>query len=158
MKRKPQKPKDHESTVVPILRKITITRKAQAFFMRKTTANLMELLTEAELDAMMEITLAHKIMAGNLNYRQCRYGEVMGAPVEEFSAFAFDLITRYRDWSREMTRQNPEALGVCIAVCVEEESLSAMAKYRAKRREKILIMLKEGFEQWLTILRKPKVK
>ena len=154
-KDKKNKKKNPESEVVPILRKITGQRKARAFFMRKTTANLMEKLTNEEQDAMVQIAIVLRAMSGSSMYRQMRYGELPGAKVEEYSAFIIDMIRRYREWEYSLRRNRP-CIDVTIEICTENETVSSISDIRRKSWGRIMEILKDGLAQWVILTRHEK--
>ena len=148
MKRKNYERKDSAGAIVPILRKLAGARRVNAYFMRKTTANLVERLTEQEQDAMMEIALAHKIICGSYGMRQWRYENSGKSPERDFSNFALDMLKRFRLWSRAMVDEHPDALGICLEICTNEESVAQMSKWRKQRWESTLTMFKKGLGEW----------
>lgn len=134
--------------IIGILRFISGQRKSRAFFMRKCTANLIERLSEEEQDAMMEIALAHKIICGTYGLKQWRY-EIQGKSENgDFSSFAIDMIRKFREWSKVMARDHPDILGICIAICTDEESIAELSRCRKMRWENTLILLRRGFLEW----------
>lgn len=134
--------------VVPALRKLTRERSYKAFFMRKTTHNLMENLTEPEQDAMMQIALAHQMFFGSwVGMHQFKYGEVYGRQMQEFTQWAIDLLTLYRKWCAEM-KSNPRAFNICIAVCTTEQTMTEITRENKMRRARAFAHLREAFAEW----------
>lgn len=146
-----KKPRNPDAEIIPILRRINGMKKARAFFMRRTTANLMERLDAEEQDAMVAIARAHLVICGTLGMKQWRYGELLRIPKTDLSDYALDLVTHFRDWSAQLVRNNPDALGLCISVCTDEESLKQLTKYRRMRWENLFNLFREGLREWIAV-------
>lgn len=136
---------------VPILRRVSGSRTARAFFMRKTTANLMERLTNEEQDAMIQIAIIWTAMTQNHGYRQMRYGELAGKAVEEYSASMIDMIKRFRDWESIMLRYYPECLDLTKSICVEDHTIKSMTIHIGKRWSGVMQMFRIGLTEWVKL-------
>lgn len=143
------KHRDYDKDIIPILRRISATRKARAYFMRRTTANLMDKLDNAEQDAMVEIALAYRVICSSIGLRQWRYGDLL-ASIHDDDKLK-DTILRFREWSKHMARNFPDELGLCLSICTDEETLYKLSRYRRARSAKILQLFKEGLREWMSI-------
>lgn len=135
--------------VVPILRKLSMDRKTRAFFMRKSTARLMERLTNAEQDAMIQIAVAWNAMFGSSGFRQMKYGETYGR-CDAHNDYVTDLTLKFRKWTEQMMEYHADSLGVCISVCAYEHTLRDIDDHRKRWRKFDYLMqhLHNGLTEW----------
>lgn len=118
-----------EKEVVEAYRKITGERKERAFFMRKSTKNLMDKLTSYMQDAMVHICLAKQFYESPAGYRSMNLmASGGGMSNEDLTNFQLHVKKNYEEWRGVLFQLSPMGLSIAERVCQDEESLESIRK------------------------------
>lgn len=134
-------------SVVGVLRRITGKRSAKAFFMRKSTANLMERLTNEEQDAMVEILKAYKAIIGKQGHRLMCWGDT-GGKVEDCAAFAVGVTGKVIEWQKKVGNNTAN---ITMAICSENHSISSSSEIMKRRWNTIFSLFRTGLQGWMEL-------
>ena len=125
----PEKTQD-ENSLVPVLRRVTADRSAQAYMMRKADAEIERVLLPEMHDAVAEIEFSWRYLSGEVapTANLKAYGIVSGtANPERAEERAMRLTPIYSQWANALLRTSPEAWIVCRAVIIDGLSLRQAA-------------------------------
>ena len=148
----PEKTQD-ENSLVPVLRRVTADRSAQAYMMRKADAEIERILLPEMHDAVAEIEFSWRYASGEVapTANLKAYGIVSGsANPERAEERAMRLTPIYSQWANALLRTSPEAWIVCRAVVIDGLSLrQAAAKANLFTKKAAAKLLLAGLNDYL---------